>query len=291
MKKFHLISFAAWEERFFLGASRACEDIKFERATIFYSRKYSKETDDNRTKLANKLSEKNIECQIEEVDFSSQPTCWKAVKNYFDSHKIGKNVLVDITTMPREIIWYIFLFLKQKKANVEFIYHKPVSYGSWLTEDTDIPRFPLKLSGLSDISKKTFLLIVTGYDPDRAEQICNYFEPDKVCFAIQSGKQFDNISLNLKAHKALIEEFDALTIDINCYGNDWGEEQLSKIIKEYVSTHNLILASLGPKPSAVALFRLAVKYPEVALCYAPSKKFNMHYSSGCGDSYRGAVIP
>lgn len=237
------------------------------------------------------MAEKNIEYRLEGVDFSSQSSCWKTIKNYFDSQKIGKNVLVDITTMPREIIWYIFLLLKQKKATVQYLYHKPDKYGDWLTEDTDVPRFPLKLSGLSDISKETFLIIVTGYDYARAEQICNYFEPDLVCFAIQSGKQFNNTTLNLEAHKSLIKELDALTIDIDCYGGDCGESQLSKIIEEYIPSHNLILASLGPKQSAVALFRLAMQYPEIALCYAPSKKINMQYSFGCGESFRGPVIP
>jgi hypothetical protein len=291
MKKLHLISFAGWEERFFLGASRACDKMKFDTATIFYSQKYSKETEDNRVKLIDKLNARNIKYYLKEVDFSSQSSCWKSIKSYFDMQKIGKNVIVDITTMPREIIWYIFLLLRQNKANVEYIYHKPERYGDWLTEDTDMPRFPLKLSGLSDISKKTFLIIVTGYDYARAEQICNYFEPDKVCFAIQSGQQFNNTSLNSKAHESLIEEVGALTIDIDCYGDDCGEKQLSKIIEEYISTHNLILASLGPKQSAVALFRLAMKHPEIALCYAPSKKINMQYSLGCGDGYRGPVIP
>lgn len=290
MKKFHLISFAGWEERFLLGASRACENIKFDTATIFYSQEYSKETQDNRNNLVKKLDEKSIHYSIEEVDFTSQSSCWKTFKKYFDSQKIGKNVIVDITTMPREIIWYIFLLLKQKKAKVEYIYHKPEGYGGWLTEDPGVPRFPLKLSGLSDISKKTFLVIVTGYDPARTEQICNYFEPDRICLAIQTGQQFNNTLLNSKAHELLIEDVDALTINIDCYGDDCGEEQISKIIEEQISTHNLILASLGPKQSAVALFRLAMKYPEIALCYAPSKKINMGYSFGCGNSYRGHVI-
>lgn len=291
MKKFHLISFAGWEERFLLGASRACESIKFDTATIFYSQEYSKETQDNRDNLVKKLNEKSIHHSIEEVNFVSQSSCWKTLKSYFDTQPIGRNVIVDITTMPREIIWYIFLLLKQKKSVVEYIYHKPEGYGAWLTEEPDTPRFPLKLSGLSDISKKTFLIIVTGYDPARAEQICNYFEPEKICFAIQTGKQFDNALLNSKAHKSLAEDVDALTIDIDCYGKDCGEEQLSKMIEEHISTHNLILASLGPKQSAVALFRLSMMYPEIALCYAPSKKINMEYSFGCGDSYRGRVIP
>lgn len=291
MKKFHLISFASWEERFFLGTLRVCESINIDSTTIFYSKKFANETENNRHLLINKLAEKNIEYHLDEVELSSQSSCWKTIKAYFDIHKIGKNVLVDITTMPREIIWYIFLILKQKKATIEYLYHRPDQYGDWLTEDTDIPRFPLKLSGISDVSKETFLLIVTGFDHIRTEQICNYFEPDKICFAIQTGNQFNNKTLNFLAHKSLIKEQDAMTIDIDCYDTDCGESKLSKIVERYIHSHNLILASLGPKQSAVALFRLAMKFPEIALCYAPSKKINLQYSLGCGESIKGPVYP
>jgi len=49
------------------------------------------------------------------------------------------------------------------------------------------------------------------------------------------------------------------------------------------------MASLGPKLSAVALYRLHKKYPQTGLVYAPAKEFNPQYSYGITESIIGEL--
>ena len=51
----------------------------------------------------------------------------------------------------------------------------------------------------------------------------------------------------------------------------------------------MIMSSLGPKPSAVALYKVCRKIPQVALVYAPSKEFNKEYSYGIGRKIVGKL--
>ena len=49
------------------------------------------------------------------------------------------------------------------------------------------------------------------------------------------------------------------------------------------------MSSLGPKPSAIALYRLKKKYPQTSLAYTPSNEFNRDYSYGIGEKCTGQL--
>jgi len=61
---------------------------------------------------------------------------------------------------------------------------------------------------------------------------------------------------------------------INAYEPNECFESLKETIKNLKDNYNVVVTSLGPKPSSVALFDIQNIYPEVALCYVPSLKYN-----------------
>jgi hypothetical protein len=67
---------------------------------------------------------------------------------------------------------------------------------------------------------------------------------------------------------------------LDSYRNSHGYEEIKNIIEKNKDQFNIIATSLGPKPSAISLFKLAMEFNQIGLVYTPSKDFNKLYSSG-----------
>jgi hypothetical protein len=145
-------------------------------------------------------------------------------------------------------------------------------------------------SGIAKLGKPTALLLLNGFDTERAEQMIQFFEPHLLMVGLQHGKQFQNEERNLKRAERLGQLIRNIrTFEIDAYSTDHGFSAIVEQIKPLVAQYNIIAASLGPKTSAIAMFRVIAEFPEIALAYAPSRQFNLEYSSGIGDSIEGSV--
>ena len=76
---------------------------------------------------------------------------------------------------------------------------------------------------------------------------------------------------------------------MNAFAEDCGLDCIRQQLDSLESKHNIILGSLGPKLTAVSLFCLQRKNPDIGLVYAPAREFNERYSFGIGDTYRGTI--
>jgi hypothetical protein len=67
---------------------------------------------------------------------------WNAIGGGFSAPEWrGRSTLVDITTMPRKVIYWAFSFLRSAAANIHYVYYRPAGYApEWLSRDTDRPR-------------------------------------------------------------------------------------------------------------------------------------------------------
>ena len=70
---------------------------------------------------------------------------------------------------------------------------------------------------------------------------------------------------------------------------DHGQAVILEQIRPYLDSHNIVMSSLGPKLSAVALYRIQREHPQIGLAYAPSREFNKDYSSGISDAITGIL--
>lgn len=282
---------AGWEERFLKGLERDIATHQPRRIILLNFEEYVEMTRHNREILGRELESKDI--VLQEATLRREPKeIWKTLRATFsDTNLVGKSVLLDISTMPREVIWWSLKFLQVGECKVEFVYHRPGSYSSeWLTRDTGEPRLVYQCSGIARLGQPTGLLLLSGFDFDRAWRLIQYFEPSVILLGIQSGHQFDNKVKNIDPSRALSRRTSlAKTFDVDAYGADWGFQSTLEAVHPHLKTHNIIAASLGPKVSAMSLFRLQSVYPEIALSYAPSRQFNPAYSHGIGTSVEGGV--
>jgi len=198
----------------------------------------------------------------------------------------------DITTMPREALWITPDLLTEAGLPGKIFYHRANNHGDWCGCEPDRPHIVPKPGGVPSLDGPTKLLILSGYDEDRSEQLIASFEPDETLILYQEGLHEENRLKNEKKHRLSFINRQTIGFDsIDCYAPDWGFARVQKIVSKFAPDSNLILASLGPKTSAVSLYRLQRHFPKSGLIYSPCKDYNVDYSKGIGDTLTIDWIP
>lgn len=96
-----IITFASWEDRFYLGMEKNIEAYSPEKVIMFFYREYENSTNNNRQKIDKICKSKQIELKPVLVEFEDEAKTWKKFEALFEKDNFNKkNVVVDITTMP-----------------------------------------------------------------------------------------------------------------------------------------------------------------------------------------------
>ena len=289
-----LMIYPSWEERSVLGferdidASNINELILFENANPI-----------NSNGIAPIMARIEEICKNRRIAFNKIPlefgksSVWGVLRNLVASFNNDDSIRLDICTMSRNLIWALLFFLKEKVKTVDIVYHQPYSYSDqWLSRDAMLPRLLYKHSGIVSIEKKTLLVIITGFDVERTKQLVYFYNPSKVVLLIQKPNRLDNNVRNTSLLHS--DECDKMGVKTNvelidCYGEDWGYEVIEKVVADNLNDYNIVLSSLGPKLSAISVYRTYLKHPEIALTYIPCREYNENYCEGIGDSFESEM--
>jgi hypothetical protein len=278
-----LIAVTSWENRFLEGIKRFLNSNTIQELVLFDYEEYIAITEKNTNAIKEYLNNSKVIIKIIQLNHNNSINNWKVVKSTID--QISGSVVIDMSTMPRDII-YFSLFHAEKSDNINSLYcmyNSPERYSQdkWLTSDPGKPQLIYGMSGIYEMDKDNVLIIITGFDQKRVEQLLNYYEPKKVNLFLQTGDQYQNNTLNAKQYKESFESFLHIEIlPIDAYSKDYGQTDLEKLVIKERENSNIVIASLGPKPSAIAVYRLNKKYPDVGLIYVPVARYNETYSSG-----------
>lgn len=288
-----LLGFASWEDRFQLGMYRDLDRVGIRQVLVFYFGSYAERTQEDRDRLDRKCAALGIQCDSCILEVDSPATNWqKVVRRIEEAVRECDRVIVDISTMPREIIWYIFWYVAQSGIEGHYIYHTPNDYGpNWLSRDARSPRLVYKLSGLSLPSNGTVVLVTLGYDIQRARRLFNWYEPKEIIVGIQRDSQFNrNRELMESQQKLLEDEYGCSVFQLDAFSDDRGEEAIRRVLSEVADDRNILMSSLGPKLTSVSLFNIQQIDSRCGLVYTPSNEFSEDYSSGIGKSYFGKIV-
>jgi len=287
-----VITFASWEPRF---VARIRDDLDGRGAAqviMFYLDEYAEWTRDNRGIATVLCEEAGVPLVACELQLAAPPGNWVRVRDQVLGHvSTGSSVLVDITTMPREFMWTTFWMLDLAGARTEFVYSRPSRYSQdWLSRDPQRPRLVYKLAGIADPGKRVCLVVLAGYDVDRTRQLLSFYEPAVGLVGLQRGPgDPDNDAKMAENRERIAGEPNICCFGLDAYAADQGQKDILHNVGAFIDTHNVIMASLGPKLSAAALYRIHRGYPQTALAYAPSGQFNRDYSTGVGPAFWGRL--
>ena len=291
-----LITFASWEDRFRLGFEEDLRNADAGRALVFGFKSYANRTEGNRHSVEAACAENEVEHHIEWLDVDNPVSNWDAVNNAIGTLQAGcSGVLLDVSTMPREIIWYVLWHLEQVQVDSRYVYHSPEKYGDdWLSRNPQAPRLVYKLSGLSSVSVRTALLVTVGFDFQRVKRLASWFEPAKLVVGFQSSSGFvrNDLAMALSQEQLVREyakECDCEAFELDAFGDDRGLAAIQRTLEDLDGEFNVIMGSLGPKLTAISLFKLQRMRQERGLVYAPASQFSLDYSFGIGRQYGGTV--
>lgn len=277
----YLITCAGWEDRFFDGTMKTIETNDIDNLVVLVISEFLNKTKQNLERLEN--TQKSLKKKRLEISLLDDAGAWNQLSGFFSEHKLNDtSVCVDITTMPRFLIWFLMHYLDVNSNAVDYVYYKPDSYEkcNWLTSDAETPRLVFKHSGIYLPDRPTILIIQTGFDIERVNQMIYAYEPEKVLLASQTGDQFDNSIENIKKHKEHLKFQNLEFFEIDAFNSDFGFSKIEEVIVKLKDDYNIVLSSFGPKPTSLAMFYLNKKHPEIGLSYVLVKNYNSKYSHG-----------
>ena len=290
-----LITFASWEDRFRIGFDRNLKKVRARKALVFYFGSYADRTQANRQVVSEVCKSNSTKYIQVKLDIDKPADNWRTVLK-----SIGKviaecqDILIDISTMPREIIWYVLWMVEQSSIVARYVYHTPKDYGTdWLSRDPRAPRLVYKLSGIALPSAKTALLVIAGFDPPRAERLINWYEPAKLMIGVQKSSRFPRNDEAMAVYRETINEYnkkyDCEVFELDAFAGERGMAAIQEVLEPLGDSYNTIMSSLGPKLTAITLYKLQRQREEIGLVYAPSNQFNENYSNGIGNCFEGTM--
>jgi hypothetical protein len=210
-----------------------------------------------------------------------------------------QRVLVDITTLTRESLLMLMRFLQSKVAAgsaVDFVYNRAKDYSvgdppreKWLSRGIREVRSVLGFPGELLPSRKSHLIVLVGFEDERALSLIRQCEPFRVSLGLADETepatqphQATNVARfsRLKSILDQVEEFQFKGYDA---------EATAGILQEQIAQApdlNTIIAPMNTKISTVGAASLAFRDAAIQLCYAQPNTYNfLNYSDPDDDYY------
>lgn len=286
-----LLAFASWEDRFVQGVLHELEVETYGLVIVFYYCSYSSRTAAARDAVRRNCDSHGLEYREVELDPHQPHANLRCLEGVTEKLDPTATVVVDISTMPREVIWHVFWLCERRSGRLLYRYYSPIRYAQdWLSRDPGRPRLVHKLSGIASPDTPTALLLAVGYDFQRVSQLIRFFEPAKLMLALQAGSPFpDNRPRMDRYAKELSSADSCETFEVDAFQKDHAHQKLRDRLHNVIEKHNVILGSLGPKLTAISIYRIWQEWPHVSLVYAPANQFNPKYSEGLGNRHVGVM--
>ena len=282
-----LILFASWEDRFRLGFDADLAAFDADEVVVFYFGKYAPLTEEGRKHVRHLCAAESARCDFVRVEDDDLAKTWRRVVERVKSIDPCSPVLLDVTTMPREIVWYCMWALDDPQRTVRYVYHSPKSYGEgWLSRNPMRPRLVYKLSGVSVPDGKTALLLTVGFDAQRVQRVLDWLEPPVILVGTQTSSDFERNDPTMQEYREKLEKRKGCSFfELDVYSGDHGFGAVVGALDQLEEDCDVVMTSLGPKISAVTLYCVKRKREKVGLIYTPAGEYNLEYSKGIGRTF------
>lgn len=291
MSKKVLLIVLGWEDRFTKGFEYDFENHGFDQCFLLCYKEYVDETLKSLNHIESFCLKNNISLTKSYLENSNALYNWKEIETITETlNEREIELLIDISTMPRETLWTVLFFLKKSFKKIPFIYHKPSTYSEdWLSREPESPRLLFKHSGIIKFERSTLLFILTGFDNERIKQLITFYDPKKIILLIQEGTQYNNAIRNNPKQLQELEHTNIEFHSSNSYDLLQCYNKIKEVLDFYIKDFNIVATSLGPKISGLALYKYFTENPSVALSYVPCKEYNIDYSKGWGGAISNLV--
>ena len=210
-----------------------------------------------------------------------------------------RKYLVDITTFTHEGL-LILLNLLRQHANpgdsALFAYNPAGDYAvgmdeedKWLSKGIGEIRSVLGYPGRLRPSRKCHLIVLVGYEVERAGMLIEAYEPAVVSLGL--GAREESVSrnlyeLNTMFHQRLKDKLENVhEFPFSCINHAETRKAIEKQARSYEG-YNVVLAPMNTKISSIGAAVAAFANEDIQLCYAQAYQYNYeHYSTPSDQCY------
>ena len=208
-----------------------------------------------------------------------------------------RTCVVDITTFTHEALLILLQVLRivfhKSNCKITFIYAAAKEYSvgdpqaeKWLTKGVGDVRSVLGYAGKINPAKSLHLVILMGFEQERARKLINTFEPAKLSFGTgrkATSVNEDHYRINRFSFKNLAirkEEIEPFTF--SCTSPNQTRKDLQRHLINY-SEYNTVIATLNTKLSTLGVGLYCIENPEIQICYASANQYNIKGYSSADD--------
>ena len=207
--------------------------------------------------------------------------------------------LLDITAITHESLLILLQTLRLSAMpgdRIRLCYCNAAEYAvglpmkqKWLSKGADEVRSVLGYPGEVLLSRKNHLVMLVGYEHERASKMIEMFEPDMISLGYgKSSSQTSRKHLAASRHFGkLVKDTAVLYANVASFrfscSDPWDVRDRILRISRRSRNYNTILAPLNTKLSTVGCALAAFQDDRIQLCYAPARLYNYAGYSAPGD--------
>jgi len=308
------ISSTGWEERCPIGWNLINENgiVVNKKIIFFYEEvinrrdsfegKNSRERNIEHFSLMFNLTQNDLKFFVDMLDES---TGLKIFQNFFDSQYTDiseMSIALDFSVMVKP---YFFILLKylssyKKVKKIFLLYTEPKTYvvkkldfekldAAYFTKGSNTPPIDmLSFSGVPDNSKDQALIILLGFEGQRAKEVTAEITPE-ITIPVNGfpsyRPEFKDISLLLN-DEVLKETQISKNMRYAPSNNPFEtKNELVSIFQERKKRYNISIAPLGPKPMALGCCLFVLENPECRVVYPYPMEYNSKSSRGYEETW------
>lgn len=226
---------------------------------------------------------------------------WKVIASEIVSkiENEKSKVLIDLTSMRAECIHFFVAQLSDKgvRGKVSFVYCGAGAYltgineeDRWLTRGVKDIRSVLSYPGIMKPSRKAHLIILTGFDLDKAKELILHYEPASISLGIglepyaeefleinrTYEQQVEAFIRGLSSKSLVVSKFEFYSSDANKT-----KECILEEARKF-SQSNITVAPMNTKVSTFGASLAASENEEIKLCYVEPLEYNRENYSKAG---------
>ena len=224
------------------------------------------------------------------------------IKKALERYAFGtpKKYLIDITTFRHEsllILLSVIRLLRREGDRVELIYCSASEYGvgcsmedKWLSKGVAEVRTVLGFGGDISPSKQMHLMILVGFEYQRASKLIEILEPSSISLGYGTdASATDETHLPSRRyffdvlHRMTTMQQNVKLFPFSCNDPDETKKAIISQMGKFPD-HNFVLAPMNTKLSTVGCALAAFDHPEVQICYAQPIHYNFDGYSSPGEN-------
>ncbi|MEY8233926.1 hypothetical protein AALA82_20280 [Oscillospiraceae bacterium 50-16] len=294
------VCFCSFEQRSISIASHISTN-NFAKALIFVNEVRLENTDQHLHVLSQIFTSKaevvplNLSSPIDVADKMIE---WLAIIN--SGCKINR-IFVDITTFTHETLLIFFAILNKNFNSAQIIcgYNNAKDYSidnknleaKWLSRGIGEVRSILGYSGTLKPSRSNLLIVIVGYEYERAARIIDEISPDHLIigYNIESNATTEMDRNANEDYARLLKKLAAYYGELPSFvvpsDDPYGAYQaICQQLDSIGTSSNIAIVPMNNKLSTLGVALVGQTRPEIQICYAPALIYNTSSYSEPGDS-------